>query len=101
MIQFQKNITHHTKLGMSPYEATFGVKPRLGLSDALPPGVLDNEKIYTEEELEDLLQVSQSSSQTSTDEGSSIDESSISEQPSIGKFMRQIILLSSIFSSAN
>ena len=80
MIQFQKNITHHTRLGMSPYEATFGVKPRLGLSDALPPGVIDDAKIYTEEELEDLLQVSQSSSQTSTEESNSIhDDSSISE----------------------
>ena len=47
-IQFMKNTRYHRGLGMSPYEAFFGVKPRLGLANLnLDKEVTD--EIWTEE----------------------------------------------------
>lgn len=65
-VQFAKNCRVHEGIGRSPYSALFGSKPRYGLVEMYPPGILNG--INTEEELEDLdlsLQPEQTPSQTS------------------------------------
>ena len=58
-IQFMKNTRHHRGIGMSPYQAFFGMKPRLGLGNLnLDKEVTDN--IWTEEDLETMLQIESS-----------------------------------------
>ena len=55
-IQFMKNTRHHRGIGMSPYQAFFGMKPRLGLGNLnLDKEVTDS--IWTEEDLETMLQI--------------------------------------------
>ena len=54
-VQFMKNRSLHSGIKRSPYEAMFGVTPKVGLSDApLPESVLRTLK--TEEELEMALE---------------------------------------------
>lgn len=69
---------------MSPYEATFGVKPRVGLNSHFPSFMLDGDKFYTEEELEVLLS-GEATSQSSQITEHSLDESSLREAPSLGR----------------
>lgn len=40
---------------MSPHEALFGVKPKTGLSDRIPPAVLAKHEILTEDDLNEVL----------------------------------------------
>nr|XP_018906448.1 PREDICTED: uncharacterized protein LOC109036585 [Bemisia tabaci] len=57
-IQFMKNRAYHAGIRMSPYEALFGMKPRVGLTtSSLTPDMLAN--VETEEQLEELLASSQ------------------------------------------
>lgn len=83
VIQMKKNMTYHTGLGMTPYEATFGVKPRLGVSGYFPPNFLAKDKIYPEEEIEEFLQQN-SSQETSITQDETSEEHSVSQQPSLG-----------------
>ena len=54
-IQFMKNTRYHRRIGMSPYEAFFGMKPRLGLANLnLDKEVTD--QIWTEEQLNEVLE---------------------------------------------
>ena len=75
-IQLKKNLSYHTGLGMSPYEATFGMKPRVGLSDYFPPAFLDEKRIYNEEEIEKLLNDKSDSTQE--------EHSQSDDEPSLG-----------------
>ena len=51
-----KNTRYHSGIGMSPYQAFFGMKPRLGLKNLnLDKEVTDD--IWTEEDLEAMLQI--------------------------------------------
>ena len=55
-VQFMKNSSHHTGIGMSPFKAMFGVEAKLGLR----PSTLTNEVIDMTETEEDLLRTCQS-----------------------------------------
>ncbi len=48
-----KNRMIHRGIGRTPYEAVFGFPMRVGITSALPSGVLP--EMATEEELEDFL----------------------------------------------
>ena len=55
-IQFMKNTRYHRGIGMSPYEAFFGMKPRLSLANLnLDKEVTD--EIWTEEQLNEVLEI--------------------------------------------
>ena len=55
-IQFMKNTRYHRRIGMSPYEAFFGMKPRLGFANLnLDKEVTD--EIWTEEQLNEVLEI--------------------------------------------
>ncbi|CAG5059777.1 unnamed protein product [Parnassius apollo] len=51
-IQFMKNALYHAEINLSPYEAIFGCKAKVGLN-SLPKGALV--ELSTEEELESIL----------------------------------------------
>jgi len=40
-VQWGMNTTHHIAIGMTPYEAVFGEKPRLGLGSTVPRELLE------------------------------------------------------------
>lgn len=61
---------------MSPYQALFGVKPRTGLNAVVPPELLEQHEILTEEDLNDALGIDFSDEESSQD---TLDE----EMPSI------------------
>ena len=49
-VQFCKNTSHHAGINQTPYEALFGIKPRIGLrSSPLPDQVL--ERLVSEDDL--------------------------------------------------
>jgi hypothetical protein len=53
-VQFQKNSCHHQGIKRSPYNAMFGMDPKLGLKDCrLPPAIVD--KITNEDELQEAI----------------------------------------------
>ena len=50
IVQFQKNCSHHSGIGQTPYKAMFGVEPKIGLrSSVLPDEILN--RLVTEEDL--------------------------------------------------
>lgn len=77
VVQFAKNNTYHSTLGMTPYEATFGIKARVGLESYLPAAIFGTQSFLTEEELEDLLEVPVS--QESSVETISVDDTHSAE----------------------
>ena len=58
-IQWMKNTRHHRGIGQSPYQAFFGMKPRMGLANLNLDKEVTNE-IWTEEDLDAALQVENS-----------------------------------------
>lgn len=68
---------------MTPYEATFGIKPRVGLESYFPSSIFVHDHVYNEEDLEEMLQGN--NSQTSeTTQSISQDEGSFTDVPSLG-----------------
>ena len=54
-VQFMKNSSHHTGIGMSPFKAMFGVEAKVGVR----PSTLPNEVIDMIETEQDLLRTCQ------------------------------------------
>ena len=54
-VQFEKNTTFHSTVGMTPYEAVYHHKPSYGLSDFGIPVEYGSE-IHTEQELDALIE---------------------------------------------
>lgn len=52
---------------MSPYQALFGIKPRTGLNAILPPELLDQHELLTEEDLNTVLGIDVSEEESSQD----------------------------------
>lgn len=57
MVQLQKNNSHHRTLGCKPLEAAFGRKRPFGLQTIVPPSLLQEKALETEEELQQILGV--------------------------------------------
>ncbi|KAI4478054.1 hypothetical protein M0804_012245 [Polistes exclamans] len=55
-VQFIKNKTYHSGIKKSPYEALFGIKPKIGLTSSLPKEIEILQDIRTEEELEKIIE---------------------------------------------
>ena len=54
IVQYQKNTTYHSTIGVTPYEALYNHKPSSGLSDFGIPDEIAQD-IHTEQELEDII----------------------------------------------
>ena len=75
---------------MSPYQALFGIKPRTGLNAVVPPELLEQHEILTEEDLNDVIGVDFSEDESSQDDTLDDEMPSISLLPETSQSQMEI-----------
>lgn len=78
LVQFQKNRSFHSGIKTSPYQAMFGIAPKMGI-ESIPSQDLDN--VETEEEFESLISNMQSGTMNTLDKADGAGEEGNNDMP--------------------